>query len=203
MAEIVLPEQPAFGTLLRSVGPGSAPIEVGERLGLGLATVLARRGREAALRERVRDRFGIDLPDGPLRTAAGGTAVLGTAPGAWFALQEGAANGFAIAWAAELAGLASVADQSDGYGVLRLVGGRVPDALGKGVTLDLHPDAFRPGAVAVTSASHMGITLWRLPDRPDGRPAYEAAVFRSYAESFWNWLSASAAEFGLRLNPDL
>lgn len=202
MADASLSERPAFGTLLRPVGMAATAIAVEERAGLGLATVQARPGRTGELRARVRALFGLDLPDAPRRAAAGDVAFLGTGPGAWLAVRDGAADGLARGLAADLAGLASVADQSDGYGVLRLAGDRVPDALRKGMTVDLHPAVFRPGDVAVTTAAHVGVTLWRLPDGADGRPCYEVACFRSYAGSFWRWLSESAAEFGLRVAPE-
>jgi sarcosine oxidase gamma subunit len=37
----------------------------------------------------------------------------------------------------------------------------------------------------------MGILLWRDGD------AYDIALFRSVGGSFWGWLRAAAAEFGL------
>lgn len=203
MAENPLPEQPAFGQLLGSVGIAPAGIAVAERLGLGLATIHARHGTGPALRDRIRDAFAIALPEQPRREAAGDVAFLGTAPGAWLAIREGGGNGFAAALAEELSGLAAVADQSDGYAVLRLAGASVPYALAKGMTLDLDPAFFRPGDVAATSAAHIGVILWRLPDGADGQPLYELAVFRSYAESFWHWLSGSAAEFGIRHAPEI
>jgi sarcosine oxidase subunit gamma len=43
----------------------------------------------------------------------------------------------------------------------------------------------------------MGVTLWRLPDAPDGSAVVEIAVFRSLARSFWHALAQGAAEFGL------
>jgi methylglutamate dehydrogenase subunit D len=73
----------------------------------------------------------------------------------------------------------------------------VRDALAKIIPLDVHPAAFRPGDVASTVASHMGVTLWRLEDAAHGSPVFEFAVFRSLAGSFWHALSLSAAEFGL------
>lgn len=202
MAEIVLQARPAFGPLLGPVGSGPAGIAVTERLGLGLATIQALRDRGPALRDRIREAFGVALPEGPRREAAGDVAFLGTAPDAWLAVRESGGHDVAGMLADSLEGLAAVADQSDGYAVLRLAGAAVPRALAKGMSLDLDPGLFRPGDVAVSSAAHVGMTLWRLPDAPDGEPVYEVAVFRSYAESFWHWLSASAAEFGLRHAPE-
>jgi sarcosine oxidase subunit gamma len=92
---------------------------------------------------------------------------------------------------------AAIADQSDGQAVLRVSGQKVREALCKLVPIDLHPRAFGVGDVAVTVAAHIGVTLWRLPDELNGHAAFEIAVYRSLAGSFWAALSASAAEFGL------
>jgi sarcosine oxidase subunit gamma len=43
--------------------------------------------------------------------------------------------------------------------------------------------------------SHIPVHLWQIDDRP----TYEFAVARSLAQSFWRWLEASAAEYGLEL----
>ena len=45
--------------------------------------------------------------------------------------------------------------------------------------------------VAVTVIAHVGAVVWRR------NGCFAFAVFRSYAGSFWHWLAASAAEFGL------
>ena len=59
--------------------------------------------------------------------------------------------------------------------------------------IDLHPRAFKTGDAAATLVSHIPVQLWQIDDRP----TYEFAVARSLAQSFWHWLEASAAEYGL------
>lgn len=194
MADHALAPRSAFAGLLVAVGSGGGVIAT-DRDGIGLATVLARRGRGEALAERVRKHFGLDLPQGPRRAASGAIAFAGTGPGAWLATQE-SGDGFADMLRAALGDLASVSDQSGGTAVLRLSGPRVRDALAKGVAIDLHPREFAPGDVAATLVAHVGVTLWRLADGADGA-VLEIAVARSLAGSFWHWLSASAAEHGL------
>ena len=86
---------------------------------------------------------------------------------------------------------ASLSDHSDGYALFEVWGPRVRDGLAKGVPVDLHPECFTDD-VAVTVVAHIGAIVWQSgPDR------FTLAVFRSYAGSFWHWLSASAAPFGL------
>lgn len=183
----------AFAGLAVPNAMPAAGIVVHER-DLQLATVIALKGGRAAIAQALQDRFGLALPDGPMRVANGPLAVLGTGPRTWLVQRDGGAP-----LAAELAGLlgtAAVTDQSDGYAVLRLSGPRLRALLEKGISVDLHERAFPPGSVAATSCAHIGITLWRLDDR-GGEPVFEVALFRSLAGSFWHFLASSAAEFGL------
>jgi sarcosine oxidase subunit gamma len=170
------------------------------RDGVGLATVLARRGASDALTQRVRERFGIDLPAGPHRAAASEVAFAGTGPGTWLALAERedtrSGNDLAAKLTVDLAGLASVSDQSDGYALIRLTGDRVRDTLAKLVPIDVHPRTFEVGDVASTVASHIGVTLWRLPDESNSGAVFEVIMFRSLARSFWHALREAAAEYG-------
>jgi len=92
---------------------------------------------------------------------------------------------------AALAGLASVSDQSDGRVVVRVGGPRARDTLAKGLPIDLHPRAFKPGDAAVSVVAHIAVHLWQI----DPAPTYELAVPRSFAASFCDWLAAAAAEF--------
>ena len=63
---------------------------------------------------------------------------------------------------------------------------------------------FRPGDVAVTIASHIGVTLWQTSDaQTAGAPQYRLAVARSYAASFWRGFVASAAEYGCEASPEV
>jgi sarcosine oxidase subunit gamma len=95
--------------------------------------------------------------------------------------------------AQQLEGLASVVDQSDGVGLLRLTGTPLLDVLAKGVAVDLSATAFPAGSVAVTQIAHMGLTLWKV----DETPTFHIAIARSMAGSFLHWLEASAAVTGL------
>jgi methylglutamate dehydrogenase subunit D len=186
----------AFNELAFSSAPGLGVL-VAERDGLGLASVLARRGQLAPLAERIRNHFGIELPRGPRRIASGAAAFAGIAPEAWLATSEDRGIAFASFLKQAIGDVASVADQSSGYAILRLTGPKLRETLAKTLPIDLHSRAFRPGDVASTTASHVGATLWRLEDATDGSPVFEIAVFRSFASSFWHCLASSAAEFGL------
>lgn len=196
MADYTLTARAPFTDLSFACAPRRGVL-VADRDGLALASVLVRRGRLAALTQRVRERFGIELPRGPQRSASGAVAFAATGPAAWLATSEDGGNAFAASLNEAIGDVASVADQSSGYAILRLTGPSVRDALAKILPLDLHERAFGPGSVASTTASHVGATLWRLEDAADGSAVFEIAMFRSFAGSFWHSLASSAAEFGL------
>ena len=173
---------------------GKAGVILKERANLGLATLEARKDQAPALKESVQAAYGASLPSGPVSAAGKSARFIGIAPGQWFAVSETLPNeALADDLARKLQGLASVADHSSGRAVVRLEG---PDArafLAKGLAIDLDPRVFADGAAAVTNIGHMGVLVWRDGD------AFDLAVFRSVAGSFYAWLQASAAEFGLEV----
>jgi sarcosine oxidase subunit gamma len=184
---------------LRSPVSGNG-VTATERIGLAIATVMVRRGKRAELSNAVRSLFGIALPAGADWVSEDGVAFLGIGPGKWLAISD--ANGAAFVQTLEtrLQGLASVVEQSGGIGVLRLAGPNLFDALVKGVQIDVAPDKFPVGSVAVTSIAHIGITLWKVDDAP----TIDIAVARSLSGSFQHWLemSASAHSLSTRHRPD-
>jgi heterotetrameric sarcosine oxidase gamma subunit len=175
---------------------GTAGITLSERSGLSICSVVARTGRARDLAGRVQAMFGIDLPDRPRHTGAGSIAFVGAGPGQWLALAADAEPlAFERRLRAELAGLASVADESDGRTIVRIAGARARDMLAKGLLVDLHPRAFGPGSAATTMVAHMRVQLWQL----DAHPTYEFAVPRSFAVSWWDWVIEAGAEYGIEI----
>lgn len=141
--------------------------------------VLARKGQAQTLMGKT------GILDAPRRSGAEGITALGIGPGRWLFL------GLNLRQLEHLSGSASMSDHSDGYALFELWGPKVRETLSKGVPLDLHPAVFTDD-VAVTVIAHIGAIVWQsAPDR------FSVAIFRSYAGSFWHWLAASAAEFGL------
>jgi len=184
----------AFSGHLHPTGDGAMPgVIVHEVSGLGLASVFSRNG---AFGERARAGFSIE-PQRNAYVARGPIAFVGTGPGKWLALSRTGASGWANTLRQGFGETASVVDQSDGLGVLRVGGANVRQAFEKGFPIDFHPLAFPPGSAAVTLVAHIGVTVWQLNDAP----TYEIAVFRSLAGSFMHWLSRSSAEFGLAIEP--
>jgi len=167
-----------------------------EEVTTAAATVIARRGRTEALATALAASYGLTLPAGPHRISAGGVTFAGIAPDRWLATATGIEN-FVPQLRARLGPAAAVMDQSDARVVIRVSGPRVREVLAKGVPLDLHRATFRPGDVASTLVSYIGLQI----DMLDDRPTYELAAPRSMAGSFWSWLTASAAEFGYDVLP--
>jgi methylglutamate dehydrogenase subunit D len=187
----------AFDGHLRSVGSeSSAGVVVRDLMNLQVATVIARRDRDALV-ALARSAFALDLPAGPKRVSSQSLAFVGTGPRTWIALRDGGSP-LAEDLQRAFGDNAAVSDQSDGFAVLRVSGNRVRATFEKGLGIDLHPRAFRPGDSAVTTCAHLGVTLWQLDDAP----TYDIAVFRSLASALCHWLAESAAEYGLRVEID-
>lgn len=156
------------------------------RQGLGIASVMARKDVDPIA---IGSKLGVPMPTGPRATLNGARAVIGTGPGTWLVVEDGAAPDFSDALAETLAGLASVSDQSSGYSVLRLSGPDARTLMRRGVAIDVDPLAFGPGSAATTVIAHIGVIMWQVDDQP----TYDVATFRSFAGSFRHWLDLSVA----------
>ena len=177
--------QPAFAAMkpVPATNPGVAvrliqPVMV---------SVLARKDKTPAVVGKAKTAFDLDLSDAPRHSHAGDVAALGLGPGRWMFLGASAQTLAPI-----FAGLASLSDQGDGYAVFEISGPEARRALAKGVPLDL--EMFGENDAAVTAIAHIGAIIWK-----SGPERFVIAVFRSFAASFWHWLHASAAEFGLEV----
>ena len=177
---------------------GEAGVIISELTGLGLATVACRKGQAPALNTTVQKSYGVELPASSRVAQGPKVTFIGYGPGQWLAVSESIANeALAGDLAAKLKGLASISDQSGGRTVFRISGLRARDVLAKGLPIDLDPRAFPPGSAATSAISHIGVQLWQIDDAR----GYDLAIFRSLTESFWRWLTASAAEFGYEVAP--
>ncbi len=194
MAETIFAELSAWAGLLHPGSFGSAAREAGVVIGEpprgATALLTARNGRAADLLSAARA-VGLDLPVLPLWVRHGALAILWAGPGQWSVRGPGDYAAIEAEFAA-LAAYGVLIDQSHARALLVVSGPRARDALAKGLDIDLHPRAFRKGDVALTQAVHISAHIRQLDDRP----AYEIAVPRSFAGSFWRWLSESAAEYG-------
>ncbi|MBE9604965.1 sarcosine oxidase subunit gamma [Acetobacteraceae bacterium H6797] len=171
-------------------GPAGVTIALVE--GLSLVSIAARKGQAAALVAVIERGYGLSLPMTPHRVGGARQAFVWAGPEQWLALGT---PGFAAALTADLDGLASVVDQSDGRVLLRLSGPRVREALAKGLAIDLHPRAFGPGQTAISQIAHVGVQIWQIAD-----DAYEIAAFRGFAGTLIHALLEMSAEYGVDFN---
>ena len=162
--------------------------------GLWLATLIARRGQQAAAAASVEQAFGVELPAKPRIVAGRGMAFAWSGPGQWLAVADALPEGDDIESCLRrcVGATASVCEQTDARIVVDVSGPRARDVLAKGIPFDLHPRAFATGDVAMSVASHIAVQLWQVDDSP----RFRLLVPRGYAASFRRWLGESAAEFG-------
>lgn len=145
---------------------------------LSIVTVIARQGGASAT-----------------AAALKGYVAQWAGPDQYFVLAEGRGEGALYReLRAALAGIASVSDQSHGRVVIRLSGPKARNVLAKGTPVDLHPQAFPVGKSALTQMAHVGVHLTRVDE-----DAYDLSVFRGFAESFWEWITEQAEEFGYQV----
>lgn len=157
------------------------------------ATIVAGKNQSGETIEWLSGLFEAPVSDGPRRLARGTLSICGVAPGQWLAIERDASQATLAMLRTSLAPLAAVVDQSDSCLVLEVTGPMAISALAKGIPVDLHSSAFKPGDVARTIAAHIGVQISSMTERP----AFELITAASTARSLWNWLTASAGEYGL------
>ena len=168
-------------------------VALSERTGLALCVISAGANKANEVAAKMHSVTGLALPMEQMRVSKNGFALIGTAPGQWLAVAESKeARALPAMLGVALKGVATVVDQSDGKAVLRISGPRAREVLAKGCSLDLHRSVFKPGSAGTTPVALIDCVIWQV----DETPSYDLAVPTSFAESFWSWLTASAAEYG-------
>lgn len=180
-------------------GPGRLGAETGPPglvvapVSSSLVTIMAARGRAGTLSARLASAFGLVPPATPRMVRGEALDLIWSGSDQWLARADD--PGLADRLTAQVGDIAAISDQSAARAILRLAGPCVREVLAKGCMIDLHPSAFRTGDTALTQIAHIGVQIWQTGEEP----VYEIAVSRSYAGSFWSWLSASAAEYGCEM----
>lgn len=162
---------------------------------LGLALVVARKGKAEEMARAALETFGIALVDAPKVSFAGDVSFVGVGPGRWLVSAAPGGETLLQRLAERFSDCAAITDQSDANLVLDLYGPQVSAALEKLVPLDLHPSAFGPADAAATLVALIPLTFWQLNDAP----AYRFAVPRSFAPAFLRALASAAAAYGLEM----
>jgi sarcosine oxidase subunit gamma len=184
-----------FGTL-DPAGPG---ITIAERRPLAMMQIAGRGDESAAVRAGIEAALGI-APDTAANRASqrGTTTILWAGPGRWLvvAAEEEGSNLEARVRAGLSATQAAITDLGNGRTVLRIAGPRARDLLAKGSSIDFHGRAFPAGSCAQGLLGHVGALIHAV----DAAPTYDLYIARSYAQTVWEWLGESAAEYGYRVN---
>jgi sarcosine oxidase subunit gamma len=92
--------------------------------------------------------------------------------------------------AAKLMGSGAVAPLSHSRTRIFLEGGPARAVLAKGIPLDFHEAAFKPGMFAQTGLHHTPLLVHCV-----GRNRFELYALRTFAVSVWDWLTDAALEF--------
>jgi methylglutamate dehydrogenase subunit D len=165
--------------------PLLAHLDLAEPSGLRISTwspastvvVMARRGAEGVTAERLL----------ALARYAPDTTVLHTGPGMWLILCD--RDRAAIP---DLDDVSTGFGQGDGYATLWLHGDAALTVLQKGIFIDLRTALAANDSCVSSVIAHINVTAWRVSSDTFG-----VAVPRSYAGSFWHWLSTVAAAEGI------
>jgi len=140
-----------------------------------LVMVIARKGKSKAVKDGL--------------AALRGASVMWAGPDQYYAKGAEAAT-----LKKKLGNAASIIDQSHGRVTFRVSGPKSRALLAKGTPVDLYTDEFPIGKSAVTQMAHVGVHLTRV-----GKDDFELSVFRGFSESFWEWLTEQALEFGYQV----
>ena len=157
---------------------GAPGLVLQELTQFALASVIARKGQAAQVAAAAQQAFGASLPSTPAIAAGNDLTFVWSGPNHWLALGPQSAEAVEARLGAVFGTHASVFDQSGSRVLLELRGPRVRDVLAKGVSIDLHPRAFRTGDVAVTTASHLAVHLWHGRGRTCLSPAGRTDLVR-------------------------
>lgn len=174
---------------------GEAPVRLGLNHPLSIVTIIARRDKGEALAAAIEEKYGVPTPAPGRSTRGERVSIQWCGDQQYYAVGVGFEEGaLCRELRSTLAGIASVSDQSHGRVVIHVSGAKARHVLAKGSPVDWHPSAFPVGAVAVTQMAHVGVHAARIAE-----DVYEVTLFRGFSESFWEWLTGQAQEFGYEI----
>jgi heterotetrameric sarcosine oxidase gamma subunit len=171
---------------------GTPGVILGVRHPVSIVTVIARKGKADALSALTRQYYEAACPQPGYSTQGRDITLHWCGAEQWYAVAEDRPEGLLYReLKTRLHGIASCSDQSHGRVILSVSGPKSRSVLAKGTPVDLHPHAFAPGRSAVTQMAHVGVHLAQV-----GPDDFELSLFRGFSESFWEWLTEQAEEYG-------
>ena len=176
-------------------GARTPGITLCERRNLSIVQVAAYADTAQTTRNIIEDFIGALPPSEPNRSIAAGAAqICWIGPHKWWIVQTDRPRD-ANSLARELGDRAAVTTQGHGRTCIRLSGPSARDLLPKGCTLDFHPGHFTVGDCAQTNLGHVNSVINCIDDAPE----FDLFIPRSYAVSFWEWITDAAMEFGYKV----
>ena len=175
-------------------GPG---ITLCERPNLSIVQVAAYADTAEKTRAVIQGLVGALPPSEPNRSImVGSIQICWVGPHKWWIIETDRRDR-AESIARELGDGAAVTAQGHGRSCMRLSGPSARDLLAKGCTLDFHPGKFSAGHCAQTNLGHVNALIVCVDDAP----IFDLFVMRSFAVSFWEWMTDAAQEFGYSVTP--
>lgn len=192
MPELKLHPKSALSDQSLPHGIGRDALTVTERTGLSLAMItVSRRMRDACI-DKLQTSYDLATPTTAKIVHGNGLALSWAGPGSWLAMAR-EWPGLEPDLKAVLGKAASVVDLSDAHVVLRIGGAMASALLAKGLSIDLHPRAFKPHDTVITLLAHIVVQLWQVDECPN----FDLSVPRATIHDIVHWLRAAGGEFGL------
>lgn len=161
-----------------------------------MAALIVADGRSEAFAARAREIWSLDVPE-PGRASLGQrNALLYVAPDQYLLYAPDGLRDDELTQTFE--GAAAISLQGDGRAVVGIAGASSRKVLSKGISIDLHPNAFHAGCCAGTALAHGAVQLVQTSDAPD----YLLLVPRTVAGSIADWLTDAAAEYGYEIRTE-
>jgi sarcosine oxidase subunit gamma len=149
---------------------------------------------DPAFASAVETTTGVALPAAANTVSTGGSRqILWLGPNEWWLTgPDGEADMLVETLREKFLGQhATACDVSESRAIIRLKGPKARDVLMRGVSLDLHPRAFRIGQCAQTGVSRTNALLHLVDDAP----IFEVYVLKSFSDYLWRWLETVARDF--------
>jgi sarcosine oxidase subunit gamma len=158
-----------------------------------LAQLSLRVDPESAAAQRIARALGCPLPEAGAVTGSGRRSVLWLGPDEWLVVgPDGDVGALVTLLASALDGdRGGIVDVSANRTTITVEGHSARAVLEKGITLDLHPRAFRADRAAATTLARTLLLLWQTGDEPN----YRLMVRNSFADYLTDWLLDAAEEF--------
>ncbi len=153
-----------------------------------VVSVTARKDKSDAVSKLIKKHYGLSVPTTGCSNSNNKMAMHWAGPDQWYVTST---NEIYDDLVKQLAGVASVVDQSHGRVTLVISGKNVRDVLAKGTPVDLHPTVFKPGNCALTEMAHIAVHIAEISS-----DEFEVSFYRGFAQSFWEWLTEMSLEFG-------